>query len=149
MTVTKRGGAWFGTERGDIEQYLRAFAAGGYAVQHVVHSTCRSCGRTAGFKVLVDDDEGAAVRRCAACDTDHVMLDSADYLDEAELVQAACPCRHEQFDVAVGFSMREGDEADEVRWVYVGLRCQNDGLLGVYADWKIDYSPSEHLLRSA
>ncbi|MFB0633174.1 hypothetical protein [Streptomyces sp. AB3(2024)] len=28
----------------------------------------------------------------------------------------------------------------------VGLRCQKGGAAGVYADWKIDYSPTDHLL---
>jgi hypothetical protein len=32
-----------------------------------------------------------------------------------------------------------------IRWVYLALRCVHDGVLGVYADWKIDYSPSDHL----
>lgn len=73
------------------------------------------------------------------------MLDSADFLDDAEVEAAACPCGHEQFDVAVGYALFDDGE---VRWVSVGLRCQRDGLLGVYADWKIDYSPSRHLLAS-
>ena len=37
----------------------------------------------------------------------------------------------------------------EIRWVSVGLRCGSDGLLGVYTDWKIDYSPSRQLLEGA
>jgi len=36
-----------------------------------------------------------------------------------------------------------------VRWVSVGLRCLKDNALGVYADTKIDYSPSRHLLGQA
>ncbi|SPL94568.1 unnamed protein product [[Actinomadura] parvosata subsp. kistnae] len=46
----------------------------------------------------------------------------------------------------MGFALR-GD--GEVRWVSVGLRCLRDGSLGVYADWKIDYSPTAHLLEPA
>ncbi|MFI5896109.1 alpha/beta fold hydrolase [Actinoplanes sp. NPDC051513] len=37
----------------------------------------------------------------------------------------------------------------EVRWISIGLRCLTDGTLGVYADWKIDYTPTAHLLTSA
>jgi hypothetical protein len=33
-----------------------------------------------------------------------------------------------------------------VRWISLGLRCVQDGTLGVYADWKVDYSPTGHLL---
>ncbi|MEU1403253.1 hypothetical protein ABZ471_12985 [Streptomyces sp. NPDC005728] len=38
-----------------------------------------------------------------------------------------------------------GDDGS-VRWVTVGLRCNRGGFCGVYADWKIDYSPTHHLL---
>lgn len=71
------------------------------------------------------------------------MLDSAECLEDADLESAAYPCGHEEFDVAVGFALREDGE---VRWVSVGLRCRKDGRLGVYVDWKVDYSPSRHLL---
>ncbi len=144
MAVTKRGTSWFGTDASDVDEYLRAFAAGGYAVAEVVHAACGSCGQSdEGFSVVLDDEEGAAVRQCTRCQAQVPMLDSGDYLEDADLGAAACPCGHEQFDVAVGFSLRDDGE---VRWVSVGLRCRNDGLLGVYADWKVDYSPSRQLL---
>jgi len=138
MTVTKRGASWFGTEAGDLNDYLTAFAAGGYPIHRTARSTCAACEATVGFSVLLDDERGLVVSTCAACSATQVMLDGAEYLDEADLGEAACPCGHEQFDVAVGFSLREDDE---VRWFSVGLRCQRDGLLGVYIDGKIDYSP--------
>jgi hypothetical protein len=144
VTVTKRGTTWTGTAAGDVDEYLRAYAAGGYAVAVVVHAVCASCGNSEqGFSVALDDEEGAAVRQCLKCQSQTPMLDSANYLDDADLGAAACPCGHEAFDVAVGFSLREDGE---VRWVSIGLRCRNDGVLGVYADWKVDYSPSRHLM---
>jgi hypothetical protein len=113
-------------------------------VAEVVHAACASCGQSSdGLAVAVDDDEGAATRRCLRCATKVPMLDSGDYLDDADLGAAACPCGHEQFDVAVGFSLRDDGE---VRWLSIGLRCRSDGLLGVYADWKVDYTPSRQLL---
>ena len=146
MTVSRRGAIWEGTEAADLDEYLRLFAAGGYDVAEVVHAACAACGRSAsGFAVALDDEQGAAVRRCLSCHNEIPMLDSVDYLDDAELGDAACPCGHEAFDVAVGFALRNDAE---VGWVSVGLRCHNDGLLGVYADWKIDYSPSRHLLKA-
>ena len=36
------------------------------------------------------------------------------------------------------------DDGD-INWVSVGLRCLADGVVGVYADWKIDYSPAQDL----
>ena len=70
------------------------------------------------------------------------MLDSADVGQAADAGQAACPCGAEIFNVAVGFAHHENGD---VRWVYVALRCLQDGTLGVYADWKIDYSPTKEL----
>ena len=129
--------------RDDLDRYVRDFAAGGYPVAQVVHATC-GCGADAGFSVVLDDDEGAAVRRCLSCGDSLAVLDSADHLDGADLGDAACPCGAEAFDVAVGFSLLDDGE---VRWVSLGLRCRADGRLGVYADWKIDYTPSQQLLR--
>jgi hypothetical protein len=43
----------------------------------------------------------------------------------------------------IAFSIADGGS---VRWVTVGLRCQKDRAVGVYADWKIDYQPTDHLL---
>lgn len=53
------------------------------------------------------------------------------------------PCGSEEFEAAVAFAL--GDDGS-VRWVTVGLRCIKDGFCGVYADWKIDYGPTDHLL---
>jgi len=142
VTITKRRGSWFGSDAADLDEYLRAFVAGGYAVQQVVHAKCAACGES-GFSILLDDEAGVAIRRCSRCAASHVMLAGARFLDEADLGEAACPGGHEQFDVAVGFALFEDGE---IRWVSVGLRCQRDGLLGVYVDWKIDYSPSKQLL---
>ncbi len=78
-----------------------------------------------------------------ACGRSTLLLDSGETKDDAELEGAACPCGNETFNVAVGFAGYEG--SNDVRWVYLGLRCTDDGVLGVYTDWKIDYTPSSHL----
>lgn len=63
MTVTKRGSVWTGDDSADVDEYVRAFAAGGYPVGEVVHPACASCGQSeAGFSLVLDDDEGVAVR---------------------------------------------------------------------------------------
>ncbi|MFR9780329.1 hypothetical protein ACL02O_30285 [Micromonospora sp. MS34] len=71
---------------------------------------------------------------------------SADYWQDADPDECVCPCGGEAFQVAVGFALRADGE---VRWVSIGMRCTRDGVLGVYADWKIDYSPTDHLLIGA
>ena len=56
------------------------------------------------------------------------MLDSQDTVDDAELAEASCPCGNEAFNVAAGIAFCA--ESDDVRWVYAGLRCVRDGVLG-------------------
>ncbi len=141
MAIDSSGQWWRGTEAADLDAYLREFSAGGYPVGSVVHASCAHCGSDR-FTLMVDDEAGCAGRRCASCHDLHWMLDSAEYLEEAELEEAQCPCGGELFELAVGFALRD---TGEVRWVYVALRCVADGVLGVYADWKIDYSPTDHL----
>ena len=71
------------------------------------------------------------VRGCSAAD-------SAEFWDEADPGECACPYGGDTFAVAVGFSLRDGGD---VRWISIGLRCLTDNTLGVYADWKINYGP--------
>ncbi len=67
-------------------------------------------------------------------------------MDDATLEGAECPCGGTTFNTAVGFAFYE--DSNDVKWVYLALRCTQDGVLGCYADWKIGYAPSEHLLRA-
>ena len=141
MTIDRSKKWWTGDSASDIETYLHEFTADGYPASDLVHAVCGECAG-AVFNVRFDDDEGVAERTCTHCGSVVAMLDSADHLDPAELGDAACPCGNESFNVAIGFA-RQGDD---VRWVYVGLRCTRDGVLGSYADWTIDYLPSGPLL---
>ena len=149
---------------GALAAYVRDYRAGGYPVTTVTESVCTDCGGRA-FHVALDDEAGCAERACTACGGTALLADSADYWPEAELVECECPCGGDVFAVAVGFGSGEGDgdvqgygrgagfgvgavragDRDDVRWVSIGLRCLRDGTVGVYTDWKIDYSPSGHL----
>ncbi|WP_031485916.1 hypothetical protein [Streptomyces bicolor] len=105
-------------------------------------SACGDCGgRT--FFVHFDEVEGGVRRDCGACGGRAFIADSAEYWEEAEPCVAECPCGCDEFEVAVAFSLT-GDGS--VRWVTVGLRCQQDGTVAVCADWKISYGPTDHLL---
>jgi hypothetical protein len=106
---------------------------------------CRQC-REDSFSVLVDDEEGCALTICLNCRTEAPIADSGEQLEDADLAECASPCGGERFGVAIGFAMTADDE---VRWISVGLRCLTDGTVGVYSDWKIDYTPTAHLLASA
>jgi hypothetical protein len=147
VVIDKSGEWWVGNDAGDLDEYLKSFKAGGYDVHEVAQvDRCTKCEANDGFQLRVDDEEGFAERKCAACGNRHLMLDSADQAESATPGDAACPCGHEVFDAGVGISNRKDGE---IRWVSIGLRCRNDGVLGCYVDWKIDYSPTDALRNNA
>ncbi|MEV6524774.1 hypothetical protein AB0M43_22720 [Longispora sp. NPDC051575] len=124
-------------------QLVELFADGGDGRPlRVVACVCAGCGGRA-FVVRLDDTEGAAERECAACGARAFLADSGEYWDEAEPDEAECPCGGGEFEAAVAFTL--GDDGT-VRWVTVGLLCRRDAFAGVYTDWKIDYTPTDHLL---
>lgn len=141
MTIDRSRKWWTGTEAADIDEYLAAYSAAEYPTERVIQIKCVNCGADT-FTVRVDDEEGCAERTCTSCGATSLIFDSQDTIDEAELEDAACPCGGETFNAAAGFALRDDGE---IRWVYLGLRCTRDGVLGCYSDWKIDYSPTAHL----
>ncbi|WP_328338575.1 hypothetical protein [Micromonospora sp. NBC_00421] len=144
MALDRSGKLWRGENVDDLAEYLRYFEAGGYPVATVVESRCGGCdGRT--FRVDIDEEE-ATRRTCLACGAVAFIGDSADHWAGTGHESCSCPCGGEEFAVAVGYALVDDGE---VRWISVGLRCLDDGTLGVYADTKIDYIPSRHLLRQA
>jgi hypothetical protein len=144
VTLDKSGKLWRGDDFGDLAEYIRHFKAGGYPVTTVVESRCGVCDGRA-FRVTIDEEE-ATQRVCLACGTAAFIGDGAEHWSGTDHDSCACPCGGEKFAVAVGFAYFDDGE---VRWVSVGLRCLKDDTLGVYADTKIDYSPSHHLLNQA
>ena len=146
MPIDTSGECWKGQNFDDLAEYIRQYTEDGYPAERVVQSVC-VCGHTA-FQLWADEDEGCARRRCIACGAEAFIGDSEEYWDEAEPKQVRCPCKHDLFEIAVGFSLRQGEQ-DEVKWITVGERCVRCGVLGSAVDWKIDYSPSGHLLTMA
>jgi hypothetical protein len=127
----------------ELAEYLRG-AVDDRPVK-ITPSLCGGCGGRRFF-VLVDDVEGGAERECCGCGGRAFIADSEEFWEEADPGAAGCPCGGEEFEVAVAFSLaRDGS----VGWATVGLLCQNDGAVGSYADWKIDYDPTDHLLSKA
>jgi hypothetical protein len=125
---------------------VKDYAKGNYPARDVVLVACRKC-RGELFEVQTDDSNGCALRCCVSCKTERMYLDSAEYWDEADPEQAFCTCEGATFHTAVGYARTK--DGKDVKWVYIGLRCIACGLAGVYADWKIDYSPSLGLLDQA
>jgi len=143
MALKKRGKYRYGDSQADIrEELLRYSKSNGYLAHHFADAICTCGGKL--FRLSLDDTEGAAVRMCNSCATEHPIGDSAEYLEEAELQECACPCGGEDFEVAVGLSLYE--DSEDVRWLYLGCRCPRCGLTAVYGDWKNECNGYQELL---
>lgn len=144
MALRKRGKWRYGDSQADIvAEIVRYSKENGYVAEHFADSVC-GCGRRV-FRLLLDDTAGVASRLCLACEAPpHPIGDSADFLDEAEVEECACPCGEEAFEITIGVSLYPGSE--DVRWLYVGCRCPDCKLTAVYGDWKNEFNGYRELL---
>jgi hypothetical protein len=150
VTIDSSGKWWVGSKVDDTKDYLRAYKAEGYAVHEVRICKC-DCGSDQ-FELEADRDEGCAQRICARCGAAHLICDSDKYWSDAQPERWGCTeCRCKTCNLAVGFSLSTPEEGrtSDVRWISVGSRCTNCGVLGSFVDWKVGYGPSHHLLEQA
>ena len=118
----------------NLRDEITKYSKSAYLAEHFAQCTCAECGSTV-FEVIFDEIEGVAGRRCTQCQSEHWIGDSEQYLAEVEeFDKAICTCDNEQFEVMVGVALYRG--SDDVKWFYLGCRCTQCGLAGVYADWK-------------
>jgi hypothetical protein len=102
MALTRRGERCHGESQADIrEELLRYSQVNGHRADYFAECKCACGGRV--FQLELDDNEGAAVRHCIACSQDHHPIgDSADFLDDADLEECACPCGADGLEITVG-----------------------------------------------
>ena len=144
MTLRRKRGHSFGEDHADIHAEIRDHSiVNSYPAEHFANAVCANC-RHDVFRVVLDDAAGCAARICASCKSQHYIGDSAEYADEADLGECACPCTEELFQVAVGLHLYR--ESHDVKWLYLGLRCVACGLTAVYGDWKNEYEGYTKLL---
>lgn len=142
--IDTSGKWWTGSDPGDIAEYLRLLVEqeAGHT-PHKYRSVRCTCGAEV-FGLRFDRNEAFSERRCVACDSTVLMLDSADSSEDARPKKWRCRgCKGTQCNLGVWFSMID---PNTVRWIYVGSRCTGCGLLGCYADWKVMHGPSMDLL---
>lgn len=136
MALRRDKGRSFGDSQLDIrDELLRYSKLNGYVAGQFADAVC-SCGATQ-FQLLIDEQEGVAARVCSVCGGEHLMGDSADFVDEAELESCECTCGGDLFEITIGVSLYASSE--DVRWLYVGCRCPNCSLAGCYGDWKSEF----------
>lgn len=143
MALRKRGKQWYGDSQADIrDEMLRYSKENEYPTQHYADAVCKCGGRV--FSLQMDEDAGAAVRKCVGCLEEHPIGDSGEFLDEAELAEYGCLCDEKAFEITVGVSLY--DDSEDVKWLYLGCRCPKCGLTGVYGDWKNEFNGYQELL---
>ncbi len=144
MALRKRGKWRYGDGQPDIRTEITRFSEEvQYPATHFADAACACGGRV--FGLLLDETQGVASRVCVACDAEaHPIGDSADFMDEAEEEECACPCGGEEFEITVGVSLYP--DSEDVRWLYVGCRCPACGLTAVYGHWKNEFNGFRELL---
>lgn len=141
--LKKRGKYWYGDSQADIRtEVLRYSKVHGYPASHFADAICACGGRQ--FQLSLDENEGAAVRRCAACGNTHPIGDSCAYLADAALEECGCPCGNDDLEITAGVALYP--DAGDVRWLYLGCRCPRCGLAAVYGDWKNEFAGYAALL---
>jgi hypothetical protein len=138
--IDTSGKWWKGENFDDVAEYLRLLTADGYPAKRVLEPTC-TCGGHA-FRLHRDPNEGVARRTCVSCGAKAFIGDSGELWAEARPRLVKCPCGGAEFQLGVGFALRDNGD---VRWITVGERCLACGILGAAIDWKVDYSPTDHL----
>lgn len=143
MALRKRGKYRVGDTQEDIRPELLHYSKGvKYPIHHYADAVCTCGGKQ--FTLELDENVGAAVRTCVACENEHLIGDSAEYIAEADLEERECICGGEVFEITAGVSLYQ--DSEDVRWFYLGCRCVACGVLGCYGDWKNEFNGYQQLL---
>ncbi len=153
--IDKTGKFRKGTNFSDLKDYLSSYWINSNGpLSKIIQAEC-SCGNRY-FILLFEQNEGIAKRTCVSCGKENFICDSGKYWEDA--VKNSKPkklkckeCKKEEFELAVGFEYRKGSlfSKGDIRWIVVGARCRNCGILGSPVDWKVDYGPTKHLEKQA
>ena len=141
--IDKSKDYWYGDCADDIIEYLNEYTEN--EVSKTVIVKCLAC-KSQRFTVKIDDCEEAIEVTCVSCKKKRLLLDSEGVWADCSPEELVCPvCEKNIYNVGVGFVYRE---SGEVKWVYIGHRCKNCGVLGSSCDWDISYSPTDEMERN-
>ena len=129
---------WYGDCANDIDEFLREYTE--ISDLEIKPVTCHSCNSNT-LIMRIDSDEEAIQIQCPKCGEKKILLDCQDIWDEVKPKLRRCVvCKiSKKHNIKVGFVRRENGD---VKWVYIGSRCTNCGVLASYLDWHINYGPT-------
>ena len=131
---------WTGNSVDDIREYLCEYSE--QEEIEVKNVECQIC-KGDVFTIKVDQDEGAMQVTCVNCKAKKLLLDSSEIWEECNPKTGRCPiCKGKSYNVGVGFLRRS---TGDVKHVFIGNRCVGCGVLGSYADWSINYGPTDEM----
>ena len=143
MTLKKNGPYWYGTEAGDTRAEVERYSGlNGHRAVKFAQAAC-GCG-SRSFNLATDEAQGVAQRLCTSCGTAHLMGDSSEWVDGASWDDHECACSGKAFELCVGVALYDG--SNDARWYYLGCRCTQCRLVGVFADWKCEAGDADALL---
>ncbi len=132
---------WHGDCADDIDEYLKEYTeALDIDIKSVI---CHSCGCET-LVLHIDFDEEAIQVKCPKCGEKKILLDCQEVWEDAKPRLLKCPiCKtSKEHNLKVGFIRRKNGN---VKWVYIGTRCTNCGVLASCLDWKISYEPTDEM----
>lgn len=135
MALKKIGGYWYGSTPADIEAEVVRFSQLNTCFATLFAQSVCACGNRS-FALETDENNGVARRTCCACGAVHLMGDSAAYAERAQVQGHECLCGADDLELMSGVSLLEGTL--DVQWYYIGCRCLNCDLVGVFADWRCE-----------
>ena len=131
---------WHGDCVDDIDEYLKEYSE--VAAIDVKPVFCHTCGSN-DLNLRIDYDEEVIQIICPKCGYEKIILDCEDAWEDATPRLIKCmECKGKDHNVKVGFVHRDNGS---VKWVYIGSRCTNCGLLGSHLDWKVNYEPTDEM----
>ena len=147
MSIVTSGKWWVGSEPADVREFLSAYSEDSYLIDQYRQSKC-GCG-SLRFQLEADDNEGVARRTCAKCGKQHFICDSEEFWADADPQHWACiECDSTTCNIGVGFAQYP-DSATSIKWIYIGVRCSDCGILGCFAGWKVGQDDVAHLFDKA
>ncbi|MCU7645378.1 hypothetical protein [Pseudomonas piscis] len=142
MTISSKGRYRYGSEDADIQPEIHRYSQPSYEAVRFNAARC-VCGNDR-FTLETDEEVGAGRCTCTRCATVKLLGDSADYAVQAAFENHVCVCDHEHFAITSAVALYA--DSNDVRWYYIGCRCDACNLVGVFADWKCEGGDADSFL---